>query len=140
MNQLIDAAVMCLHQCMASMNLKNTYFPIGLVVVRHKFLRFHLLDKYYQFRSLPFGLSSALQVLTKTLPPLILWFRLMGVQLYPYLDDLILGDSPTEVSHSVWEEWSPRLSTMRLAFCLHFVAVGNPEIAWAQGYSPTRCQ
>ena len=122
------------------MNLKDTYFHNGLVLVRHKFLRFHLLDKCYQFRSLPFGLSSAPQVFMKTLAQLVMWFRLMGVQLCPYHDDLILADSLTEVSQSVWEEWSPRLSTMRLVLCLHSVGVGDPEIAWAQGDSLTSCQ
>ena len=34
--------------------------------------------------------------------PLVTWLQLMGVQLYPYLDDvLILGESPHEEEQSI---------------------------------------
>ena len=45
---------------------------------------------------------SAPWVFTKTLAPLVAWLRLMGLQLYPYLDDILfLGESPREVEQSV---------------------------------------
>ena len=54
-----------------------------------------------EFRT-PFGLSLAPRAFTKTLAPFIAWLRLLGVQLYAYLDDLlIVGDSPLEVTESV---------------------------------------
>ena len=38
----------------------------------------------------------------KTLAPLIAWLRLLEVQLYTYLDDiLIVGDSNVEVAQSL---------------------------------------
>ena len=66
----------------------------------HQFLRFRWQGSSYQFRILLFGLSSAPRVFTKTLAPLIVWLRLLGFQLYTYLDDLlIMGEA--EVAQSV---------------------------------------
>ena len=95
-------AVMCLCQQMASVDLKDTYFHIGIVPAHRQYLRFRWLGQSYQFMALPFGLSSARWVLTKTLTSLVAWLRLTGVQLYPYLDDiLILGELPRKVAQSV---------------------------------------
>ena len=41
------------------------------------------------------------QAFTKTLAPLIAWLRLLGIQLYSYPNDLIVGDSEVEVTQSV---------------------------------------
>ena len=63
-------------------------------------LKFHWLGQSYKFGALPFGLSSAPRVFTKTLAPLVASLRLMSVQLYPYLDEiLILWESSREVEH-----------------------------------------
>ena len=84
------------------MDLKDAYFHIGVVPAHHQYLRFRWLGQAYQFKALPFGLSSAPRVFTKTLAPLVAWLRLMGVQLYPYLNDiLLLGESARDVEQSV---------------------------------------
>ena len=76
------------------MDVKDAYFHIGVVPAHRQYLRFHW--------ALPLGLSSAPQVFTKTLVPLVAWLRIMGVQLYPYLNDiLILGESFREVEQLV---------------------------------------
>ena len=94
--------VMHPHQWMAIVDLKDAYFHIRVVPANHQYLRFCWLGESYQFKALPFGLSLAPQVFTKTLAPLVAWFRLTSGELYPYLDDiLILGESPCEVEHSV---------------------------------------
>ena len=83
---------------MASVDLNDTYFHIGVVPAHRQYLRFHWLGQSYQFRALPFGLSSVPRVFTKTLGPLVAWLTPMGVQLYPYLDNiLILGESEQSV-------------------------------------------
>ena len=77
------------------MDLNDTYFHIGVVLSHHQYLRFCWLGQSYQFKALPFGLSLAPRVFSKTLAPLVAWLQLTGVQLYPYLNDiLILGESP----------------------------------------------
>ena len=89
-------------QWMASVDLTDAYFYIGVVSSHHQYLRFSWLGQSHQFKALPFGLSSAPLVITKTLAPLVAWLQLTGVQLYPYLEDiLILGKLPHEVEQSV---------------------------------------
>ena len=95
-------AIMCLYQWMASVDLKDAYFHIGVVLAQHQYLRLHWLEQSYQFKALPFRLSPASRVFIKTLAPLVAWLQLMGVQLYLYLDDiLILGESPCKAEQSV---------------------------------------
>ena len=85
---------------MASVDLKDTYFHIGVVPADRQYLRFRWLRQSYQFGALPFGQSSAPRVF-KTLAPLVAWLRLIGVQLYLYLDNILLGESYREVEQSV---------------------------------------
>ena len=54
---------------MAIVDLKGTYFHIGVVPSHHQYLMFHWLVQFYQFKALRFGLSSAPQVFTKTMAP-----------------------------------------------------------------------
>ena len=61
-------AIMRPRQWMASMDLKDVYFHIEVVLAH---LRFQWLGQSYQFGALPFGLSLAPQIFTKTLAPLV---------------------------------------------------------------------
>lgn len=95
-------AVMRPHQWLASVDLKDAYFHVGVTQAHRRYLRFRWLGQSYQFEALPFGLSSAPRVFTKTLAPLMAWLRLMGIHLYPYLDDILIqGESVGEVEQSV---------------------------------------
>ena len=81
---------------MASLDLHDAYFHVQVVAAHHQFLRFCWQGTSYQLRIFPYDLSSATRIFTKTLAPLIVWLRLLGVQLslYTYLDDLlIVGNS-----------------------------------------------
>ena len=73
--------VMQLHQWMASMDLMDAYFHVPVMAVHHQFLRFSWLSTSYHFGILLFGLSSAPSLFTKTLAPLVVRLRLLGVQL-----------------------------------------------------------
>ena len=75
-------AVMQPHQWMASVDLKDAYFHIGVVPANRQCLMFHWLGQSLPVRALPFRLFSAPRVLTKTLAPVVAWLRIMGVQLY----------------------------------------------------------
>ena len=72
-------AAMHPHQWLASMDLNDAYFHVRVVSVHLQYLRFNWLGQSYQFEALPFGLSSAPWVFTKTLAPLIAWLQLSGV-------------------------------------------------------------
>ena len=81
--------VMSPDQCLASLDLKDTYFFHVLIQSSHQnFLRFHLQGETYQFQSLPFGLSSAPWVFTKVLAPVIAYIRI-----FVHLDDILVGDT-----------------------------------------------
>jgi hypothetical protein len=67
-----------------------------------KFLRFRWDSKVYQFNCLPFGLSCAPWVFTKTLKPIAAQLRQLGARLIIYIDDiLIMAESETLVRNHV---------------------------------------
>lgn len=83
---------------MAKIDLKDAYFTIPIQVAHRKLLRFHFDGKAFQFNCLPFGLTSAPWVFTKTLKPVMALLRELGVRLIIYIDDiLILGESTQQV-------------------------------------------
>ena len=79
---------------LAKIDLKNAYLAIPIHQTHRDYLRFHALGMTYHFTCLPFGLSSASWVFTKTLKPALALLRAIGVRLIVYIDDiLILADS-----------------------------------------------
>ena len=80
---------------LASLDLKDAYFHVNIRPTHRPYLRFAYDDKVYQFRVLPFGLSSAPRVFTKILAPVVSLIRQRGVRFHPYLDDcLIVAKDP----------------------------------------------
>ncbi|XP_065902413.1 uncharacterized protein [Dysidea avara] len=79
---------------LAKIDLKDAFFSIPIHPSHRKFLRFIFKERAYQFNCLPFGLSSAPWVFTKTLKPALAILRERGVRLLAYIDDiLILAES-----------------------------------------------
>ena len=75
----------------------NQFFTIPIHTSQREYLRFKFQDKVYQFNCLPFGLSVAPWVFTKTLRPAIALLRELGERLIAYIDDiLILAESKEE--------------------------------------------
>ena len=75
---------------MTKIDLKDAYFTIPIKEKHQKFLRFTIEDRSFQFTCLPFGLSSAPWVFTKTLKPVATILRELVVRLVIYLDDILL--------------------------------------------------
>ena len=75
---------------LTKVDLKDAYFNIPIAPEHQKFLRFSQENKDYQFTCLPFGLSSAPWVFTKTLRPLVGTLRERGVRLIQYIDDILI--------------------------------------------------
>jgi len=70
------------------------FFSIPIHPNHKKFLRFIFKEKTHQFNCLPFSLSSAPWVFTKTLKPALAILREKGVCLIAYIDNiLILAES-----------------------------------------------
>ena len=63
-----------------------------------KFLRFSTQDRLFQFNCLPFGLSCAPWVFTKTLKPAITLLRELGVRLVVYIDDILVMAASEELA------------------------------------------
>ena len=88
---------------MASIDLKDAYFHVLIHPSHRQFLRFVWSGVHLQYVTLPFGLSSAPRVFTKTLLPIVKALRALGVKIYAYLDDLlIVGASVEEVQRSLY--------------------------------------
>ena len=81
---------------MVSLDLKDAYLQVPMHPDSHKFLRFMVGGKVYQFKVLCFGLSTAPQVLTRVMAPLSAILHRMGVRLRRYLDDWLLQASSRE--------------------------------------------
>jgi len=75
-----------------SIDLKDAYFQVPIHPASRKYLRFQFRDKVYQFRALPFGVSSAPWLFTKVMIQVKLLAQKVGVQMFQYLDDW-LGQS-----------------------------------------------
>ena len=75
---------------MATIDLKDAYFMIPMAQEDREFLRFQWKDKAYQFNCLPFGLSSAPWVFTKSTRPIVATLRELGLRLIIYIDDILV--------------------------------------------------
>ena len=86
----------------AKLDLKDAYHHVQMHPSTKKFLRFVIGQTTYQFKVLPFGLSSAPREFTKTLAPIVHYLRTQGFFLHAYLDDwLIRANSPQQVVEAV---------------------------------------
>ena len=74
---------------MSTVDLKDAYMHVPIHISHRKYLRFNVGGKSYQFKVLPFGLSSAPRVFTKVLAPVIAKVRMEGAHVFPYLDDIL---------------------------------------------------
>ena len=79
-----------------SLDLQDAYFQVPIHRDSRKFLRFLFKGQAYQFRALPFGLSSAPWLFTQVMGEVKIIAHLRGIQLYLYLDDW-LAQMPTFV-------------------------------------------
>ena len=75
---------------LSKVDLKDAYFAVPIHPDHRKYLRFSVGTKTYQFTCLPFGLSSAPWVFTKTLRPVAALVQELGVRVIFYIDDILL--------------------------------------------------
>ena len=72
------------------MDLKHAYFMIPIQQQDWQFLRFSTEGLDYQFTCLPFSLSCAPWVFTKTLKPVLTLLRELGMRLVAYIDNILV--------------------------------------------------
>ena len=99
-------------QWLTSLDLKDAYFHIKIHPGSRHYMRFCHEGTVWQFRALPFGLSTSPRVFTKVLTPVLAFAHLHGVKLHMYLDDWLLNpDSRQEaIDQTSWlKSLCPRL-------------------------------
>ena len=79
-------------------DLKDAYHHILVHVNIRKYFRFIVARVVYQFRVLPFGLSTAPREFTKTLAPVVQLLRTQGIRVQAYSDDWIIPAHSREQS------------------------------------------
>ena len=70
-----------------SLDLTDAYLHIPIHHRSRKYLRFTLRGRVYQFKALPFGLSTSLLVFTRLMTVIATFLRRRAITLHPYLDD-----------------------------------------------------
>lgn len=73
-----------------TLGLRDAYLHIPIHPPYQRFLRLTVKIHNFQFRALPFGLSSAPPIFTKVLGEALALLRLKLIMIIPYLDDMLL--------------------------------------------------
>ena len=76
-----------------SIDFKDTYFHIPIHSQSRKYMRFHLQGRSYQFKALPFGLSTAPMEFTVVAKEVKLMTLQKGIRIHQYLDDWLVTAS-----------------------------------------------
>ncbi|XP_072002063.1 uncharacterized protein [Engystomops pustulosus] len=90
---------------MCTIDLRDAYYHVPIHQKSQKFLRFAVRspwgeEVHYQYKALPFGISSAPRTFTKIMIEVIAFLRRKGILVIPYLDDLLLvAGSKQELIH-----------------------------------------
>jgi hypothetical protein len=85
-----------------SIDLKDAYLHVPIRREDRRWLRFSIGDQTFEFKCLPFGLSTAPRVFTRVVQEVGAFLRRKGIQIFMYLDDwLILAQSAEAVTQSL---------------------------------------
>lgn len=71
-------------------DLTEAYLHIAILLSQWRFLRFHYVGRHYQYKALPFSLSSAPRTFAKLLAALAAHLRAIPVRVQCYLDDILI--------------------------------------------------
>jgi hypothetical protein len=74
-------------QWSTSLDLKDAFLHVPIAHRHRKYLRFLVGGAHYQFRSLPFGLTTSPYVFTRVVKAVGVYVRSRGMSLLQYLDD-----------------------------------------------------
>lgn len=72
------------------LDLKDAYLTVPICPDHQDFLKFQWQGQIWKFQSLPFGLSSAPQMFTKLMKPIVALWRRLGIRFIMYLDDMLI--------------------------------------------------
>ena len=77
-------------ECVTSIDFKDTYYHIPIHSQSRKYMRFHIQGRSYQFKALPFGLSTAPMEFTVMAKEVKLMALQRGIRIYQYLDEWLV--------------------------------------------------
>lgn len=103
----------------SALDLRDPYFHIMIQPSHRRFLRFTLDQDHFQYRVLPFRLSSGPKVFSKVLSVIAAHLHKLRIMIYPYLDDCLLkawsfdGLSATPKAIDVFMQLSMQLNTQK---------------------------
>ena len=86
--------VMSMFSCkdyLFTFDFKSGYHHVDISANHWRYLGFSWNDRYYLFKVLPFGLSTACYLFTKLLRPLVHYWRSKGIRVVVYIDDGIVA-------------------------------------------------
>ena len=78
-------------------DLKDAYLTVPMRSPHQKYLRFLWKQELWQFRVLPFGLSTAPYTFTKLMKPVVSCLRRLGTRMILYLDDMLIMHQSREL-------------------------------------------
>ena len=73
-----------------SLNLTDAYLHVSMHRASRKYLRFCIQDQVFQFRALPFGLTTSPCVFTQLMTAIAIHLRKRAITMFPYLDDWLV--------------------------------------------------
>ena len=82
-----------------SLDFSDAYFHIPIHPGSRKYLRFHFQNQSYQFKALPFGLSTAPMEFTSVVKEVKLMAQSRGIRIHQYLDDWLIRGPTKESCH-----------------------------------------
>ena len=82
-----------------SIDFRDAYFHIPIQEQSRKYLRFHVQGQTYQFKALPFGLSTAPLEFTVVAKEVKLMAIRMGIRIHQYLDDWLVRATSHQVCY-----------------------------------------
>ena len=89
-----------------SIDFKDAYFHIPIHSQSRKYMRFHLQGRSYQFKALPFGLSTAPMEFTVVAKEVKLMALQKGIRTHQYLHDWLVRASTHDTCLSILKPWS----------------------------------
>ena len=104
---------------------KDDYFHIPIQELSRKYLRFHVQGRTYQFKALPFGLSTAPIEFTVVAKELELMAIHKGIRIHQYLDDWFAESQITPGLSPEYSRSSDSMPRTRLAGELGEIGTGT---------------
>ena len=102
-------------KCLTSIDFKEAYFHIPINSQFRKYMRFHVQGRSYQFKALPFGLSTAPIEFTVVVKGVKLMALQRGIRIHRYLDDWLVRATSQKILSPAYTDLGSSLSRSRLA-------------------------